>query len=236
MSVKGKKILLGMTGGIACYKIPYLVRSLRKAEAEVIVVMTKSATEFITPLTLETVSNNPVAVEMFEHQQYIATRHIDLAEWADLIMIAPATANCLGKVASGISDDLLTTVICATPRPVVFAPAMNPQMWANKITQKNIRELANLGYQFIQPNEGEMACDHFGVGRMPEPDELFKFIKNHFSSSKSSKAKKKSLTGKKILITAGPTREQIDPVRFISNNSSGKMGFALAEAAIELGG
>ena len=236
MSVKGKKILLGMTGGIACYKIPYLVRALRKAEAEVIIVMTKSATEFITPLTLETVSNNPVAVEMFAHHQYIATRHIDLAEWADLIMIAPATANCLGKIASGVSDDLLTTIICATPRQVVFAPAMNPQMWANKITQKNVKELANLGYLFIQPNEGEMACDHFGVGRMPEPDELFKFIQNYFNSPTSSKAKKKSLNGKKILITAGPTREQIDPVRFISNNSSGKMGYALAEAATQLGG
>ena len=181
-----------MTGGIACYKVPYLVRALRKAEVEVIVVMTKSATEFITPLTLETVANNPVAVEMFEQQKYIATRHIDLAEWADLILIAPATANCLGKIVSGISDDLLTTIICATPRPVLFAPAMNPQMWSNKITQRNIRELDKLGYQFIQPNEGEMACDHFGVGRMPEPDELFNFIKKYFKSSKSKKVKKKA--------------------------------------------
>ena len=239
MSLTGKKILIGMTGGIACYKVPYLVRSLRKADAEVVVVMTNAAAKFITPLTMETVSNHPVAVDMFEERDYVATRHIDLAEWADLVLVAPATANCLGKIASGVSDDLLTTIICATPRPVIFAPAMNQQMWANKVTQRNYQTLKELGCYFIDPDEGDMACDHVGVGRMQEPEALFEYIKNFINkikqASPAAAAKKKSLSGKKIVITAGPTREQIDPVRFISNNSSGKMGYALAEEAIKLG-
>lgn len=227
-----------MTGGIACYKVPYLVRALRKANAEVRVIMTESATKFITKLTMETVSNNDVAIGMFEDRGYIATRHIDLAEWPDVIIVVPATANCLGKVASGISDDLLTTIICATAKPVIFSPAMNPQMWSNKVTQRNYKELKSLGYYFIEPAEGDMACDHVGVGRMPEPDVLFKYLMNFLKGKKQAKpaiVKKKSLNGKKFLITAGPTREQIDPVRFISNNSSGKMGFALAAAAQSLG-
>lgn len=182
-----------MTGGIACYKIPYLVRALRKAEVEVQVVMTEAATEFITPLTLETVSNNPVVSELFPPREYIATRHIDLAEWPDLIMVAPATANFLGKVASGISDDILTTIICASPRPVIIAPAMNPQMWKNPITQNNYKNLKALGYRFISPTEGDMACDHYGVGRMPEPEDLYKaielFFKTKQANSKSSKKK-----------------------------------------------
>lgn len=190
MSLKNKKILIGMTGGIACYKVPYLVRALRKAEVEVVVVMTEAATKFITPLTMETVSNNPVPIHLFEEKSYIATRHIDLAEWADLLLVAPATANCLGKIASGVSDDLLTTIICASPKPVLFSPAMNPQMWANKITQQNIKKLSGLGYTFVQPNEGEMACDHFGVGRMPEPEELFTYISDFFSKKKTSLKKK----------------------------------------------
>lgn len=189
MSLKNKKILIGLTGGIACYKIPYLVRSLTKENAEVQIVMTKSAAQFITPLTMETISRRPVALELFPREKFVSTRHIDLAEWPDLIMIAPATANFIGKAASGISDDLLTTIICATPRPVMVAPAMNPGMWQNKITQRNVKLLGELGYRFLEPVEGNMACDHHGVGRMPEPEVLFNEIKYHFQK----RSKKKSL-------------------------------------------
>ena len=150
--------------------------------------MTDAATKFISPLTLETVSNNDVAVEMFDSHRYIATRHIDLAEWPDLIVIAPATANFIGKIASGVSDDLLTTVICATPRPVMLAPAMNPQMWANPITRRNFKQLLELGYLAIDPGEGEMACEHVGVGRMAEPDVMFE----HIAAFLDSPEKKKS--------------------------------------------
>lgn len=191
MALKGKKVLLGMTGGIACYKIPYLIRALRKGDVEVMPVMTKAATEFITPLTIETVSNNPVAIDMFKDRGYLGTRHIDLAEWADLILVAPATANFMGKVASGISDDLLTTIICASPKPVLISPAMNPQMWRNRITQDNYKKLKSIGYRFLMPEEGDMACDHFGVGRMPEPDTLFSAIEKFFNSSLKNKSVKK---------------------------------------------
>ncbi|MDX9858633.1 MAG: flavoprotein [candidate division Zixibacteria bacterium] len=187
MSLAGKKVLVGLTGGIACYKIPYLVRFLRKDSAEVQVVMTAAATRFITPLTLESVANRPVAVELFPEGQYVATRHIDLAEWPDLVVVAPATANVVGKIASGISDDLLTTVICATPRPVMLAPAMNPQMWGNPVTQRNIALLKELGYRLIDPEEGEMACDHVGVGRMAEPQEIYELVKQFFSSGSEKK-------------------------------------------------
>ena len=229
MSLSGRKVVVGLTGGIACYKVPYLVRYLVKEEADVQVIMTDSATKFITPLTLESVSQAEVAVEMFPAKKFVATHHIDLAEWPELIVIAPATANFLGKVASGISDDLLTTVICATAAPVMIAPAMNPQMWNNPITQKNYETLKSLGYHFVDPGEGEMACDHFGVGRMAEPDEIFERVKEFFG------AKKKVLEGKKVIVTAGPTREAIDPVRVITNRSSGKMGYAIAQAAHDLG-
>lgn len=234
MSLKQKKILIGMTGGIACYKIPYLVRFLWKEKAEVRVIMTEAATKFITPLTMESVSNNPVAVEMFPSDRFVGTRHIDMAQWPDLIMIAPATANFMGKVASGISDDLLSTVICASPRPVMIAPAMNPQMWLNRVTQRNHESLKQLGYTFIGPCEGGTACDHYGIGRMAEPEELFEAIKAHFTKSPAGR-KKKALTGKRVIVTAGPTREAIDPVRFLTNRSSGKMGYALAKAAADYG-
>ncbi|MBD3403659.1 hypothetical protein GF420_12245 [candidate division GN15 bacterium] len=173
MTATGKKVLVGLTGGIACYKVPYLVRYLHKARVEVQVVMTDGATKFITPLTLEAVSNRPVATELFPVNEFVSTRHIDMAEWPDLIVVAPATANLIGKVASGISDDLLTTIICATPRPVLIAPAMNPRMWDNPVTQKNIASLRQLGYHFVDPEEGEMACEHSGVGRMAEPDRIY---------------------------------------------------------------
>jgi len=231
MSLKGRKIIIGMTGGIACYKIPYLVRLIRKAGADVRVIMTENATRFITPLTLETVSDNPVAIEMFPEREYVSTRHIDLAEWADLFVIAPATANFLGKVAAGVSDDLLTTIICAADAPVLIAPAMNPRMWNNRVTQKNITYLKELGYHLVEPAEGDMACDDWGIGRLPEPDRLFDVIRAFFKKAK----KKALLKGKKVLVTAGPCREPLDPIRFLSNRSSGKMGYALARAAVELG-
>jgi phosphopantothenoylcysteine decarboxylase/phosphopantothenate--cysteine ligase len=235
MSLKNKRILVGLTGGIACYKIPYLVRYLWKEKAEVRVIMTEAATRFITPLTLESVSNNPVATELFPADRFAGTHHIDMAQWPDLIIVAPATANFMGKLISGISDDLLSTVICATPRPVMIAPAMNPQMWLNPVTQRNYTALKQLGYTFIGPEEGGTACDHYGVGRMAEPGDIFKAVKAFFEKGPAGRRKKKALTGKKILVTAGPTREAIDPVRYITNRSSGKMGFALAEAACLLG-
>jgi phosphopantothenoylcysteine decarboxylase/phosphopantothenate--cysteine ligase len=235
MSLKGKHVLIGLTGGIACYKIPYLVRSLTKSGAEVQIVMTEAATHFITPLTMETMSNRAVALDLFPKEKFVSTHHIDLATWPDILMIAPATANFIGKVASGISDDLLTTIVCATPKPVKIAPAMNPQMWSNPITQRNYKILKDLGYDFVMPTEGNMACDHFGVGRMQEPEILFDHINKYFKSKPASKSKKKSLSGKNILITAGPTREHLDPVRYISNHSSGKMGYSLAEVAKDLG-
>ena len=173
MTLTGKKVTVGLTGGIACYKVPYLIRALTKAEAEVQVIMTDGATEFITPLTLETVSQRPVARQMFPPDRYIATRHIDMAQWPDLIVIAPATANFIGKVSSGICDDLLTTVVCAATCPVMIAPAMNPQMWSNPITKRNVNMLKGLGYRFVGPDEGEMACEEAGVGRMCEPAQLF---------------------------------------------------------------
>lgn len=187
MALKGKKILVGLTGGIACYKVPYLVRALRKADAEVQIVMTDAATRFITPLTLETVSGRPVAVSMFPENEFVATRHIDFAEWPDLIVIAPATANFCGKVASGVFDDLLTTIICASAKPVIVAPAMNPQMWQHPATRRNVAWLKENGYRFVGPGKGEMACDQWGEGRMVEPDELFEAVKEFFKKAPSKK-------------------------------------------------
>jgi phosphopantothenoylcysteine decarboxylase/phosphopantothenate--cysteine ligase len=229
MSLKGKKITVGITGGIAAYKIPSLIRLLKKDQADVQPIMTESAAKFITELTIETVSQQPVAREMFPSRRYVATHHIGLAEWPDLIVIAPATANFLGKAAAGVCDDLLTTVICATKSPVIISPSMNSNMYLNPVTQKNIKYLKSLGYIFIDPAVGDMACEEYGIGRMPEPDAIYKFILDFFE-------KKKLLKNKKVVVTAGPCREPVDPVRFISNRSSGKMGFALAEAAAEAGG
>ena len=228
MSIKDKKIIVGLTGGIAAYKTPGLIRLLKKDSADVRAIMTEGAAKFITPLTIETVSQNPVALEMFPENRYAGTHHIDLAEWPDLFVIAPATANFIGKVASGICDELLTTVICATRKPVMIAPAMNTNMYLNPITQKNIDYLKSLGYHFINPGEGELACNTVGWGRMAEPEEIHQLILSFFQ-------KKKSLNRKKVLVTAGPCREAIDPVRFISNRSSGKMGYAVARAAFEAG-
>ncbi len=229
MSHHGRKITLGLTGGIACYKIPYLVRALVADGAEVRVIMTHAATKFITPLTLETVSGHPVAVEMFPDDDFVATRHVDLGQDCDLLVIAPATANFLGKAANGIADDLLTTVFCAASGPILIAPAMNPDMWQAAAVMRNLAQLRKDGCRFCGPAEGAMACDTTGVGRMSEPDEIYTAI------TKLLSPKKKALNGKKVVVTAGPSQEAVDPVRFLSNNSSGKMGYALAAAAVRLG-
>lgn len=233
MSLKNKKIIVGLTGGIAAYKTTYLIRLLIQAGAEVRTIMTSAATKFITPLTIETVSQNQVAGEMFP-DRFASTHHIDLAEWPDLFVIAPATANCIGKVASGICDDLLTTVLCAAQAPIMIAPAMNTQMYLNPITQNNIEYLKSLDYIFIGPGEGELACETTGVGRMLEPDEIFAEIENFFRKKKANKLDL-LLENKNVIVTAGPCREAIDPVRYLSNRSSGKMGYALAEAAYTAG-
>jgi len=186
MSIAGKKITVGLTGGIACYKVPYLVRSLVKDGAEVQVIMTEAATKFITPLTLETVSGRPVAVGMFPPGEFVGTRHIDLAQWGDLIVIAPATANFLGKAAGGICDDLLTTVVCGAKCPIMIAPAMNPQMWANPITQRNVATLKGVGFSMVGPEMGDMACRDTGMGRMAEPAQIHEAILSHFGAKKKS--------------------------------------------------
>ncbi len=246
MSLKDRRILIGMTGGIACYKVPYLIRQLKQADAEVRVMMTSAATKFITPLTLETISGEPVALEMFPADKFVSTRHIDLATWADLTIVAPATANFIGKAAGGICDDLLSTVICATKSTVLVVPAMNPNMWQHPPVQRNTAYLKEIGYQFIGPGTGEMACDQHGEGRMVEPDKIYTKAVSLLKSSRKKKGPKaleatetskteSKLSGKRILVTAGPCREPIDPVRYISNRSSGKMGYALAIAATDLG-
>ena len=224
---KGKTIVLGVAGGIACYKAVELVRLLIKARHRVQVIMTRSAMEFVTPLTFQTLSGNPVASETFNLTQESEIGHINLADSADLFVIAPATANIIGKVANGIADDLLTTVIMATQAPLLIAPAMNIHMFENPILQENLRKLRRVGYHIMEPAEGFLACGYEGKGRLPDPekiaDEVERLLRN------------KDLSGERLLITAGPSREPLDPVRYLSNRSSGKMGYALARAAVRRG-
>ena len=220
-------LLLGVTGGIACYKAVELVRLLVKEGFVVQVIMTRGAIEFVTPLTFQTLSGMPVATETFNLTQESEIGHINLADSADLFVIAPATANVIGKIAAGIADDLLTTVLMATKAPVLIAPAMNIHMYENPILQENVRKLRRLGYHFIEPAEGYLACGYEGKGRLPEPEKILEEIR--------CLLKKKDFVGEKLLITAGPNREPLDPVRYLSNRSSGKMGYALARAAIRRG-
>lgn len=221
--LQGQCVILGVTGGIAAYKAAELLRLLVKGGAEVHVVMTRSAREFITPLTLQTLSGNPVHTELFSLLQEQEIGHISLADRADLILVAPATANLIGKVANGIADDLLTTTIMATRAKVLFAPAMNSNMWSNPIYQQNQQRLMKLGYHFIEPVYGELACGWQGQGKLPDPEEIFNAAHNLLGTDE--------LAGRTVLVTAGPTREELDPVRFLSNYSSGKMGYAIARAA-----
>jgi len=221
--LKGKKILLGVTGGIAAYKAAELVRELVRSGAEVFVVMTRSAQAFITPLTFQTLSGNQVTTELFSLIEESEIGHISLADRADLLVIAPATANIIGKIAGGIADDMLTTIVMATRAPVLLAPAMNVHMWENSICQENIQKLRGRGYHFIDPEAGDLACGYEGKGRLAEIQAIVEEIRFILSP--------KDLSGETLLVTAGPTEEPIDPVRFLSNRSSGKMGFALARAA-----
>jgi phosphopantothenoylcysteine decarboxylase/phosphopantothenate--cysteine ligase len=221
------KLALGVTGGIACYKDVELVRLLVKDGFLVQVIMTKGAIEFVTPLTFQTLSGLPVATETFNLTQESEIGHINLADSANLFVIAPATANVIGKIAAVIADDLLTTVLMATQAPVLIAPAMNIHMYENPILQENIRKLRRLGYHFMEPAEGYLACGYEGKGRLPEPEKILEEIRRLL--------KKKDLVGEKLLITAGPNREPLDPIRYLSNRSSGKMGYALARAAIRRG-
>jgi len=225
--LKGKCIILGVTGGIAAYKAAELLRLLVKAGAEVQVIMTRSAREFVAPLTFQTLSGNPVHTELFSLIQEQEIGHISLADRADLVLVAPATANLIGKVAAGLADDLLTTAIMATKATVVFAPAMNTNMWENPLYRENQARLERLGYRFIEPVCGSLACGWEGQGKLPDPLEIFDDVRVLLGS--------RELSGKTVVVTAGPTREELDPVRFLSNHSSGKMGYAIARAARDKG-
>lgn len=219
------KVLLGVTGCIGAYKAAEVLRGLQKAGVEVRVMMTRHATEFVAPLTFEALSGQPVIVEMFDRPSHAEIEHISLARWADLILIAPATANGLAKFAHGLADDFLSTVYLSNTNPVMVAPAMNVEMWQHPATQANLATLKARGVQIIEPGVGYQACGEIGAGRLAEPDEIVARVLAFFAPHSQD------LTGEHILLTAGPTVEDLDPVRFITNRSSGKMGYALAEAA-----
>lgn len=225
--LQGKTIVLGVSGGIAVYKAVELLRLLTKAGAEVHVVMTRSAQEFVTPLTFQTLSGHPVHTELFNLYQEQEIGHISLADRADLFLLATATANLVGKIAQGLADDLLTTSVMATKAPVLIVPAMNTNMYENPIYKKNERFLLDSGYHVLEPVSGSLACGWEGRGKLPDPEQIF--------SAAVSVLAPKDLFGCRILVTAGPTREEIDPVRYVSNYSSGKMGFAIAEVAQQRG-
>lgn len=225
-----KNILIAVCGGIAVYKVVEVVSRLRKAGANVHVMMTQEATNFVTPLTFQEISGNPVNVSMWDKVTNWNVEHIALANLADLVLIAPATANIIGKVANGIADDMVTTVIMATKAPVFVAPAMNSNMFTNPITQENIARLRRFNYHIIEPATGHLACGVNGIGRLPEAIDLFKIVENYFAAKQNT-----SLSGKQVLISAAGTREPIDPVRYISNRSSGKMGYAIAQEALNRG-
>ena len=227
LSFSKKNILLGVTGGIAAYKSAEIIRLFKKLGADVRVVMTESAKEFITPLTLQAISGNEIHDSLLNTEAEAAMGHIELAKWADIILIAPCTAETISKITHGRADDLMGALILASKADIFIAPAMNMNMWLDNSTQQNYKTLSSRGISFIGPAEGEQACGDIGPGRMVEPENIIELIRSSYKTG--------PLSGKTITITAGPTREQIDPVRFISNNSSGKMGYSLADAAIEAG-
>ncbi len=222
-----RHILVAISGGIAAYKGAELVRLLKKQGAVVRVILSRGAKEFITPLTLQALSGEPTHSELLDETAEAGMGHIELARWADLVVIAPGTADVIARLAQGRADDLLTTVALATPAPVAVAPAMNQQMWANEATQDNLRQLVGRGIQIIGPDAGEQACGDVGPGRLLEPDAIASALAENFES--------RLLEGKHVVITAGPTVEAIDPVRYLSNHSSGKMGYALARACADAG-
>lgn len=221
--LKGKNVLLGVTGGIAVYKAADLVSRLVKEGTEVDVIMTESAQRFVTPLTFQTMAQSKVHTDLFGLLDYVDVEHISLAKKADIIIIAPATGNTIAKIANGIADNMLTTVVLASTAKIIFAPAMNTNMFLNSITQENIKKLEALGHEFIPPGEGRLACGDTGPGKMAEPSDIVEFLRWSLTE--------KDMKGKKIIVTAGPTIEPLDPVRYITNHSSGKMGYAIAKEA-----
>ncbi len=225
----GKTVVIGVSGGIAVYKACDVVSRLKKLNANVHVIMTKSATEFVTPLTFQSLSQNYVVSDMFEEPKTWDVEHISLAKKADVFLIAPATANVIGKVANGIADDMLTTTVMATTGKVLIAPAMNTNMYRNPILQRNISILKELGYNFVDPDSGRLACGDIGEGKLASPEKIVDAVVDLFNEDK------KDLLGKKIMITAGPTVESIDPVRYLTNRSTGKMGYAIAKMAANRG-
>lgn len=223
--LKGKTVLLGITGSIAAYKIAYLASALHKLHADVHVLMTENATNFINPITFETLTGNKCLVDTFDRNFQFQVEHVSIARKADVVMIAPASANVIGKLANGLADDMLTTTVMACRCQKILSPAMNTAMYENPVVQDNIRKLKNYGYEVITPASGYLACGDTGAGKMPEPETLLEYILKEA-------AFQKDLAGKKLLVTAGPTQEAIDPVRCLTNHSSGKMGYAIAKMAM----
>ena len=223
--LKGKTVVLGVTGSIAAYKIANLASMLVKKHANVHVIMTENACNFINPITFETLTGNKCLVDTFDRNFQFNVEHVSLAKLADIFLVAPASADVIGKIANGIADDMLTTTIMACKCPKLISPAMNTNMFTNPIVQDNLKKLEHYGYEIIQPDSGYLACGDTGAGKMPEPETLLAYIEREI-------AWEKDLAGKKILVTAGPTQEAIDPVRYITNHSSGKMGYAIAKVAM----
>lgn len=226
--LKGKTVVLGVTGSIAAYKIAYLASALVKLHADVNVIMTQNATNFINPITFETLTSHKCLVDTFDRNFQYNVEHVALAKRADIFMVAPASANVIGKMANGIADDMLTTTILAAKCPKLVSPAMNTNMYTNQIVQDNLEKLKHYGFEIIDPANGYLACGDIGAGKMPEPETLLQYILRELASEKD-------LAGKRVLITAGPTQEKIDPVRYITNHSTGKMGYALAECCMRRG-
>ena len=223
--LQGKTVVLGVTGSIAAYKIASLASKLVKLHANVHVLMTQNATNFITPITFETLTGNKCLIDTFDRNFQFDVAHVSLAKKADVMLIAPASANVIGKIANGIADDMLTTTVMASTAPVLISPAMNTHMYENPIVQDNLQKLERFGYKIIAPAVGMLACHDVGAGKMPEPETLLDWILREIAC-------KKDLQGKKILVTAGPTQEAVDPVRYLTNHSTGKMGYALARCAM----
>ena len=226
--LKGKCVVLGVTGSIAAYKIAYLASALVKQHADVHVIMTENATNFINPITFETLTSNKCLVDTFDRNFQFNVEHVALAKRADIFMVAPASANVIGKMANGIADDMLTTTILAAKCPKYVSPAMNTNMFENPIVQDNIKKLGDYGFHIIDPASGYLACGDTGAGKMPEPETLFSYIMKDLACEKD-------MVGKKVMVTAGPTQEKIDPVRYITNHSTGKMGYAIAENCMRRG-
>ena len=230
VNVKNKNIVLGVSGGIAAYKACALTSKLTQKGANVRVVMTQNAMEFVSPLTFQALSRNPVYIDTFDEKDPKQIAHIDVADWADIIIIAPATANTIGKIANGVADDMLSTMVLASKASVYIAPAMNVNMYGHPAVIENMQRLDQFGYHFIEPGAGYLACGWIGKGRLEEPETIVEVIENHQNEQKDL-----FLSGKKVLVSAGPTQEKVDPVRFFTNRSSGKMGYAIAEASAALG-